>query len=691
MGNCLTCHPKHAHERVRSTSFFHDDTISSRHDSCDSDVFAPPPTSGKLGSSQWVALCGKQDLFREMPPEALKLVAGSMKKQSFSRNAVVIKQGDVITESSMMYIVLKGSVTIHVYGSKPFDIDLGVGDMFGELAVLFKQARNATVISKGCQLLGMSRISLKKHIAAMPFAKNLLFLRVQILLQNLSDLELFQFARHVTMCTYPSGHLLTVQDEPGHQMFMIRSGHVDIIINKAKVATLGRGSVVGQRALHGKLRTATCVTVSRCLVAVIDEDVVSNVSDPVFRRILSCDAVMAVQQHSRVFGSFTQQEFSTLLKTIEETTFQRGECLFSRGEAMNELYVIQRGEVEGSAVCFAGGFQYCGSITGNASVSDVVVMSPNAVAVKCSRHRWQQMLEIKNDKSSITLEQLQLYQEIGAGTSGKVYLACSREDKTKMYAVKAIPKRASKCKSALQECSLMKSINSRFCVKLYSVDEDASTYYLVMELVHGGELFHHLQMRGKFTQKQTKFYLACVILALEYLHVNGIVYRDLKPENLLMDGEGYIKMADFGFAKQLHNRRAYTICGTPEYQAPEIMIAHVGTTTSADYWSLGVLMYEMLTGLSPFLPQTSKTGDPWVIIRNAQAARYNPPPGYVDTHAHDLIVHLLQPDPAERLTSPSKIKQHPWFRDFDWRALNERRMPAPFKPHKAHAVERRCT
>lgn len=180
-----------------------------------------------------------------------------------------------------------------------------------------------------------------------------------------------------------------------------------------------------------------------------------------------------------------------------------------------------------------------------------------------------------------------------------------------------------------------------------------------------------------------RFYVACIVLSLEYLHNNNIVYRDLKPENVLIDQQGYVKLGDFGFAKVLsEGGRTYTFCGTPGYVAPENVLAH-GYNYSVDWWGLGVLMYVLLTGRQPF--SSPKTDDPMVVMRRIVDENWPIKyPPYLSAEAKDLISRMLERKPGKRLGMLSgraqDIKSHKWFAGFDWDALESRKMEAPRKP-----------
>jgi len=209
---------------------------------------------------------------------------------------------------------------------------------------------------------------------------------------------------------------------------------------------------------------------------------------------------------------------------------------------------------------------------------------------------------------------------------------------------------------------------------------------MVLDYFTGGELFHHLKNTGRFSEERARFYAAEIISALEELHKHTIVYRDLKPENVLLDEDGNIRLTDFGLSKESvsSNVLTHTFCGTPEYLAPEV-IHGTGYNQAVDWWSLGTLLYEMLTGLPPFYNENLH-----VMYEKIIRAKLTFP-GYLSENAKSFLSRLLERNPKERLgggdTDAEEVKKHPFFDGIDWVKLRKKELTPPFKPHTSRGKE----
>jgi len=288
--------------------------------------------------------------------------------------------------------------------------------------------------------------------------------------------------------------------------------------------------------------------------------------------------------------------------------------------------------------------------------------------------------------SNVNFDNFNILMLLGRGSFGKVVLA-KKKDNKKLYALKILNKSKVKLQNqidhTLSERAILEKIDHPFIVKLKYAFQTPEKLCFVTEYMPGGELFYHLRKNKFFNEDKARFYIAEIILGIEYLHKLNCIYRDLKPENILLDREGHIRLTDFGLSKitisiQDEGHIAYTICGTPEYLAPEILEGK-GYTKSVDWWSLGALLYEMLVGYSPF---KAKTKDKRIDIKLYKApVDYK---NYLSIEAKALISELLKIDQFTRLGSGKSdaddIKSHAFFRGLDWNEVELKKIKPPFVP-----------
>lgn len=297
------------------------------------------------------------------------------------------------------------------------------------------------------------------------------------------------------------------------------------------------------------------------------------------------------------------------------------------------------------------------------------------------RKLHQDFIDSWNEKSesNAKLSDFERYKVLGTGAFGVVYLV-KHATTGKYYAMKALEKekivKLKQIEHSFYEKKILCGLNFPFVVYMKYYFKDNVYVYFVLPFIVGGEMFTHLRKMGKFEETSSKFYGAQVVLALEYLHSCELVYRDLKPENILIDRTGYIKITDFGFCKLIRGR-TWTLCGTPEYLAPEIILSK-GYGMSVDWWSLGILLFEMTAGHPPFF-----ASDPMRIYEKIVAGKYRCP-GHFTTELKDLIGHTLQVDVTRRYgvlkDGVLDFKNHKWFKEVDWDNLLNSRIRPPFIP-----------
>ena len=272
---------------------------------------------------------------------------------------------------------------------------------------------------------------------------------------------------------------------------------------------------------------------------------------------------------------------------------------------------------------------------------------------------------------------------IGRGGFGKVWKVSYKKTQH-IYALKEMSKvkimdRKSE-KSIMSERNLLSRLNNPFIVNMICSFQDDDYLYLVMDLLTGGDLRYHLCFHKRFTEEQTKFFLACLILGLEYIHSNKVIHRDIKPENLVLDSQGYMRITDFGVAKNYHKNNSEETSGTPGYMAPEVLCAK-NHTYVVDFFALGVIGYEFMLGERPYVGRSRKEVRNAVLAKQVEIKVNQIPQGWSYESA-DFVNKLIQRKPQLRLGANGieEIKAHKWFHRFNWNELYYQKMKAPFIP-----------
>ncbi|XP_014486588.1 PREDICTED: ribosomal protein S6 kinase alpha-5-like [Dinoponera quadriceps] len=328
--------------------------------------------------------------------------------------------------------------------------------------------------------------------------------------------------------------------------------------------------------------------------------------------------------------------------------------------------------------------------------------------VELLRDRYSRVNLADSRNQRVDMTHFDLLKVLGTGAYGKVFLVRKRTgtDAGRLYAMKVLKKAAIVQKKKTTEHTkterqVLEAVrDSPFLVTLHYAFQTDAKLHLILDYVNGGELFTHLYLREQFPENEVRIYVGEIILALEHLHKLGIIYRDIKLENILLDREGHIVLTDFGLSKEFlphernGNARAYSFCGTIEYMAPEVVRGGMaGHDIAVDWWSVGVLTYELLTGSSPFTVEGESNSQQEISRR---ILRTEPPmPDYLSPTVRDFIGRLLVKDPRRRLgggpRDANELKEHPFFKNapspFSWEALEKRQIKPPFVPRIQHELD----
>jgi serine/threonine protein kinase len=283
--------------------------------------------------------------------------------------------------------------------------------------------------------------------------------------------------------------------------------------------------------------------------------------------------------------------------------------------------------------------------------------------------------------TSLTMDSFTILSVIGRGSFGKVML-CENKSTKQLFAIKSVHKdrllRSQKVHTVLFERSILGKMSHPFIVSLCFAFQTPTKFYLGLEYLPGGELFHHFHDKSRLDMDAVRYYVAMIALALDYLHSHGVVYRDLKPENVLLDADGYIKLTDFGLSKEIDGATG-TFCGTAEYLAPEV-IRREPYGCRIDWWALGILTYELVFGVTPF--RHANRSRMFTLIQSREVAF----PDAADARIVRLIRGLLAKDPRNRFAF-EQVREEPFFEGVSFQDLLEKKVPMRFVPKISDAKE----
>uniref|UniRef100_A0A8C4N3U3 Protein kinase cGMP-dependent 3 n=1 Tax=Eptatretus burgeri TaxID=7764 RepID=A0A8C4N3U3_EPTBU len=466
-------------------------------------------------------------------------------------------------------------------------------------------------------------------------------------LQGLDPEQAARIIECMTMSERPRGETIISEGDAGNAMFILVEGELQVSKNGMPVRRLERGTLFGELAiLYDCTRTAT--------VQAITDVRLLCLSRSTFRTIRTIESqkrrelMISFLKSAKTLHHLSDAELSHVFDCMEEKYFSNGESIVIEGDEGNTFYVILRGrvqvtqKVEGvekeirvlqhgdhfgelalirhirrTATCTAVENVTClildGEIFSETIPLDHIELpeSVDGFAQTILVERESSVPEVQAEPE-VTRLQLSDFTAIcfsdgepvtlGIGAFARVELVTNGKQN---YAMKKISKKFLKKmqqqRHIQSERKILEEVCCSFIIKMYAVFKDASHIYFLLEFCEGGELWSKLRENGRFDNMTAVFCCGCVLEALTYLHGHLIVYRDLKPENLLLDHRGYIKLADFGFACHLlRGERTYSFCGTPEYLAPEVL-KNEGHDFSVDFWAMGILIFELLTGFPPFI------------------------------------------------------------------------------------------
>ncbi|XP_077596111.1 cGMP-dependent protein kinase 1 isoform X4 [Stigmatopora nigra] len=564
----------------------------------------------------------KNDFLSRLDDEQIAMMVDLLETLAIARGGEVIREG---SEGDSMYIVAAGELLVTQSGR---DLrTLTGGDVFGELAILYNCKRTATVKAKTeVRLWCMERQTYRTIITNKSKKKReqlLGFLKTSRTLKDLNDVQLSKIIDSMEEVKYQNKDVIVREGAEANTFYIILKGEVLVTKNvnglQKPIRRMGKGEHFGEQALIREvLRTATCTADGPVTCFSIDKEVFEE-TIPVEHLELFDDSKML--QEARA------PEKSSLGSTLR---FK---------DLVPVLY--QEGRYQGDPVTLGvGGFGRVQLVP--------PTFSTNAPCC-CPRGLKDAFLQMT------TVNHGKYY---AMKRVGKKHIVAKRQEEHMLF-----------------EKKILKAIQCDFIVRLHAAFKDTRYIYMVMEFCGGGEIWTKLKEVGRFDEQVAVFCTACVVEAYAYLHKKSIMYRDLKPENLMLDVRGYVKLVDFGFAREMvRGEKTYSFVGTPEYMAPEI-IKNQGHDFAVDFWSLGILIYELLVGSPPF-----SSSEPQKIYAKILDGVLNYPP-YLSEAAKSIISKLCRPRPGQRLGNTKNgikdVRHHRWFSNMNWHKLRMAQLDAP--------------
>lgn len=446
--------------------------------------------------------------------------------------------------------------------------------------------------------------------------------------------EIYNIALATQTVSFAKGDYIIKEGDKGDAFYIIKSGYVDVYIKacgKDPIGTMNPGQFIGEKALieESGIRTATCVAVSddvECLL-LEREDFVKMLGDVKWMFEKVYDREQHILNGNKPKDSIEE-------KKSEETSLRYG--------TLEKFAMI----IHFFKLCSHGSRFY---------------------------------------RFSFKLSDFEIKRTIGIGAFGSVKLVKSTsicpDKRNTTYVLKCQDLKLIEENNMMEhirsEQKIMEELNHPFIIKFYGELVDSHFTYFLLELLQGGEIFRLLLENIRFPESWSRFYSGVVLLAFSEIHINNFVYRDLKPENLVLDAKGYPKIVDFGLAKKLEGGKTWTLCGTPDYMPPEVIL-NEGHDSAADYWSVGILLFEFCNGSPPFNSEY-----PMDVYKNILSGKIEYPP-FFSPQLIDLIKKLLNPRQATRIGrtygGTKQIMDQKWFKSLNFEDLLQRKIDPPFVP-----------
>ena len=659
-------------------------------------------------------------LFSNLKAREFSTLLDAFSRKTAADGETLIKQGD---HGDHFYVVQSGKYDVYLAavgrGTQSVK-SYAAGDTFGELALMYNTPRAATVkCSEAGVLWELSRTAYRAILIADSAFEDQStndFLRRVPLFEGLNEDQISRVAEAADTVTFDVPQKVVNQGDRAEHVYIITKGNAyaqkrgtkERFEMKAK-ACFGESALALNAGEDARTRKADVFAEAGCTMlklAVADfHELVGHSLDSIAAKNFNLKLLSQVKIAQQPLEALlAKSDLEKLVGALEEATYEKGEQVITEGEVADAFYIIKAGEAivstkQRGEIITLGDGDYFGEmalLNDDPRAATVVAATPVLSCLAVNRKTFtklfgplQERLEMTaNDRKavldSVKFSDLVIAKTVGSGSFGHVQLVV-HQGTNQPFALKCMLKARvvslNQVEHVFAERSAMRMCSHPFIVSLAATFQDDEYIYMLLEFVPGGELFSVLQSTLCLIEPVAAFYAACVTSAFEHCHDRNIAYRDLKPENLLIDAQGYLKLVDFGFAKVVKTK-TWTLCGTPEYLAPEIIL-NKGHNHCVDWWALGVLTHEMLTGAPPF----QDDNDPMMIYQQILAGkipedkRGKPP---LTKPARSFIERLCMKEPSQRLgcmkLGVEDVRTHAFMSKINWRRLQRKLLQPPYIP-----------
>lgn len=637
-------------------------------------------------------------LFHILTPIQKENLVGSLSTLKFRSKEKIVNEGD---PGDLFYLIKEGSVVCMKGGQEVRE--MGRGDFFGDQALLYNSARTASIIAitdVKCVGIGRDRLTkvLGTHLQQIIYqnSKRMALDRSPVL----SKLDVDQsnsLISNLRVETYLKGKVVIPAGlGKGAKLFVVLKGKLKgrSGVMYGDVFTCLGDSEITQGG--SEIYEEEIISDGDCDIAEISKQQFEECIGGHFEQATANNEALVVLKRVQVLRGLSQEKFQALISVLRIQDFDNGDMIIQQNTPGESFYIIKSGKVDvflhGAAVRTITKLDYFGersvlfnenrtaTIIANGPVSCWVLHQQDFVRLIDENIRQNLIKRIELQDDTIALNELVAVKVLGKGMFGNVFLVTDK-NRGRLYALKTVSRKKIERyeiqENLILERKILLQLDHMLILKLVRSFKDSKRVYFLTEFVRGLDLFDVLRQLNLVTDRDAKFYTASLVLMFEHLHERDIIYRDLKPENVMVDDEGYPKLIDFGIAKIVQGR-TYTIVGTPHYMSPEVIIGK-GYGLATDYWSIGVVLYEFMCGGVPFGEEEE---DPYKIYEKV-IERKLMYPSFVDSRmpSKAIIEQLLSKNPAMRTGgSVVNLKSHPWFHGFNWDGLINRQLPTPYKP-----------